>query len=391
MSAVLASLQRRLSKLPVSISAQCITRNYSTPPSNLVLPPHSEWRSVFSPMGVALRDRVSVANPDTARMIAESFLEGDSIAAGSDKIVIEAFPGPGALSRALLELGPSRIRKLIILEDSEQYLQYLYPLEKLDPRVKVIPMTGYSWDTYSHLEEKGILDEVETVPWENGVHPQLHFITHIPHTIIGEQLVAQFFRNIPDRTWLFKYGRVPMSFIMGKWIWDRVDAPPGSSTARCKVSVVAEATAEKALSLSPNRLLPYDDHFHPRTRTAQSFRPESRRLGHPLVSANVIPYEKQIITSGLLDQWDYCLRRLFVRKSTPLKNAISTLGPGAETLLKVLTDKSLPPEQQVDIMTQVRKLNVSDWALIIRAFHNWPFAPETLSLHEAFTSQDKVR
>ncbi len=53
-----------------------------------------------------------------------------------------------------------------------------------------------------------------------------------------------------------------------------------------------------------------------------------------------------------------------------------TLGPGAETLLKVLTDKSLPPEQQVDISTQVRKLNVSDWALIIRAFHNWPFAPE---------------
>ncbi len=48
---------------------------------------------MFSPMGVALRDRVSVANPDTARMIAESFLEGDSIAAGSDKIVIEAFPG----------------------------------------------------------------------------------------------------------------------------------------------------------------------------------------------------------------------------------------------------------------------------------------------------------
>lgn len=41
-------------------------------------------------------------------------------------------------------------------------------MEKLDPRVKVIPLTGYSWDTYSHLEEKGILDEVETVPWENG-------------------------------------------------------------------------------------------------------------------------------------------------------------------------------------------------------------------------------
>ncbi|KAI0742182.1 hypothetical protein BC629DRAFT_1445605, partial [Irpex lacteus] len=292
----------RLSKLPVSISAQCITRNYSTPPSNLVLPPHSEWRSVFSPMGVALRDRVSVANPDTARMIAESFLEGDSIAAGSDKIVIEAFPGD------------------VLLQNSEQYLQYLYSpvtnciaaFGEIRPTCKGIPMTGYSWDTYSHLEEKGILDEVETVPWENGVHPQLHFITHIPHPSSENNLSLSSSATFPDRTWLFKYGRVPMSFIWASGL-DRVDAPPG-----------------QALLDAKSALLPYDDHFHPRTRTAQSFRPESRRLGHPLVSANVI----------------------LMRNNTPLKNAISTLGPGAETLLKVLTDKSLPPEQQVDIMTQ---------------------------------------
>ena len=146
------------------------------------------------------------------------------------------------------------------------------------------------------------------------VHPQLHFISHIPHTILGEQLVAQLFRNIPDRSWLFKYGRVPLSFVMGQWLWDvcrvhlfvpiallicdhqRVAAPPGTSTARCKVSVVAEATAQTEYALPPSKLLPYDDHFHPRTRGpgAQSSRPESRRLGHPLVAANVIPYEKQV-------------------------------------------------------------------------------------------------
>ena len=52
------------------------------------------------------------------------------------------------------------------------------------------------------------------------VHPQLHFISHIPHTIRGEQLVAQFFRAIPEQVWLFKYGRVPMSMILGDWLWE---------------------------------------------------------------------------------------------------------------------------------------------------------------------------
>jgi hypothetical protein len=33
--------------------------------------------------------------------------------------------GPGALSRALLTLPPSKLKKLIILEDYEPYLEYL--------------------------------------------------------------------------------------------------------------------------------------------------------------------------------------------------------------------------------------------------------------------------
>ena len=52
-----------------------------------------------------------------------------------------------------------------------------------------------------------------------SVHPNLHFISHIPHTIKGEQLVAQLFRAIPEHVWLFKFGRVPMSFILGEWVW----------------------------------------------------------------------------------------------------------------------------------------------------------------------------
>jgi mitochondrial transcription factor 1 len=144
MSLALSVLRRRLSKLPASVTVQCLTRNYSTEIPYLTLPPPSEWRSVFSPIPGALRDRVSISNSETANLVARSFLEGKSIAAGSDKIIIEAFPGkfsslccrvhcyrykffsgPGALSRAILALESSRVKKLIILEDNEQYLQYL--------------------------------------------------------------------------------------------------------------------------------------------------------------------------------------------------------------------------------------------------------------------------
>lgn len=52
------------------------------------------------------------------------------------------------------------------------------------------------------------------------VHPQLHFISHLQHTVKGEQLVAQLYRCIPDRSWLYKYGRVPMSFVLSEWVWD---------------------------------------------------------------------------------------------------------------------------------------------------------------------------
>ncbi|KAI0342001.1 S-adenosyl-L-methionine-dependent methyltransferase [Trametopsis cervina] len=391
MSFTISALQRRLSKLPACASVQCWTHRYSTSPSKLTLPPHAEWRKLFTPIPPPLRDRVSLANPITADAVARSFIGEGSIASGSNKIIIEAFPGPGTLSRALLALDSSRVRKLIILEDSEQYLEFLRPLEAADPRVVVVPLSGYNWETYLHLEENGLFKDIETVPWENGVHPQLHFISHIPHTVLGEQLVAQFFRNIPDRSWLFKYGRVPMSFVLGEWIWDRATAPAGKTLARCKVSVISEATAQMAVTLPPNNLLPYDNHFHPRIRKTMEKRPESRRMGHPLVTANVVPHAEQIIESGQLDKWDYCLRRLFVRKGTPLKTAITTLGPGAETLLKMLTDPSLPPAEILDIQKSPRELNIAEWALVVRAFSSWPFAPDTLSVYEAFSTQNRIR
>jgi transcription factor 1 len=312
--------------------------------------------------------------------VAHSFVNSKKTFTGKPKVIVEAFPGPGALSRAFLTLPSSELRRLIILEDHEPYLEYLRPLAQVDPRVRIVPRNGFSWETYSYLLESGDLD-VDIAPWEN-LHPELHFVTHIPQTILGEQLVAQLFRCIPEKSWLFKHGRIPMSFILADWVWRRISVRP-NGIERCKLSVVAEASSHFFPSLPPENLSPFLDHFHPATTAIAAghhLRPEARRRGSPFLAVNVVPHDEQVIGKGTLDQWDYILRRLFVLKSTPLRKAISSLAPGAEVLLQSLTDKKLPPEQRVDVRLMVKQLTISDWALIVRAFDAWPFAPDDLNI-----------
>ncbi|KAN0129209.1 S-adenosyl-L-methionine-dependent methyltransferase [Lactarius tabidus] len=361
-------------------------KHYSSLPP---LPPLGDWLSHFPYAPIVVRDRISIRDPLSAIHVAHSFVDAKKTSTGNPKTVIEAFPGPGALSRAFLTLPPSKLKKLIILEDYEPYLEYLRPLARADPRVRVVPMSGFSWDTYSYLQESGDLD-VDIAPWEN-LHPELHFVTHIPQTIPGEQLIAQLFRCVPEKSWLFKYGRVPMSFILADWVWRRTSAPP-KGAERCKLSVIAEASSHFSPSLPPENLSPFVEHFHPATNGvrigAAVLRPEARRRGSPFLAVNVVPHVQQIINKGKLDQWDYILRRLFVLKSTPLRGAISSLAPGAEVLLSRLTDKKLPKEQRVDIRLRVNELTISDWVLIARAFDAWPFAPEDLNI-DSFIAYDR--
>jgi transcription factor 1 len=195
-----------------------------------------------------------------------------------------------------------------------------------------VSRTGFSWDTYSYLAESGDLD-VDIAPWEKCtfvlasnptkhsytrlVHPELHFVTHIPQTVHGEQLVAQLFRCIPEKSWLFKYGRIPMSFVLTDWVWrvgfsfwlcpqvlthvfvlQRLSAPP-NAMVRCKLSVIAEASSHFFPSLPSERLSPFSDHFHPAAIDDSrvgvlSMRPEARRRGSPFLAINVIPHDEQV-------------------------------------------------------------------------------------------------
>ncbi|TDL24169.1 S-adenosyl-L-methionine-dependent methyltransferase [Rickenella mellea] len=307
-----------------------------------------------------------------ARTLRDAFLKPVSAGnAKNPKVIIEAFPGPGALTRALLELPPSRLKRLIVMEESPVYLDYLKVLEAHDPRVKVVPLSGWAWSSYTEIEAGGLLNEVSESPWESGVHPNLHFISHIPNAVHGDQLLSQLFRCIPERSWLFKYGRVPLSLILAESLYERSSAPL-KHKQRCKLSISASAVAEQSLVIPTSRLQPYADYFHPNVQDLRVL----RNVGNPMVAANIYPLEKPLIDKGSLEIWDFVLRRLFVLKSTPLKKAITSLAPGANNLLKSLAGPDVPPNKRVDVNKTVKMLTLDDWQLIMQAFKEWPFAPD---------------
>ena len=180
----------------------------------------------------------------------------------------------------------------------------------------------------------GLLSDVPLHGWENGgqlprpflieathleltaVHPQLQFISHFPSTVMGEQLVAQLFRAIPEQQWLFKYGRVPLSFILSDYVYQvcrpeclltisspnnqfqRVTATVKQSTVRCKVSVVAEAVAKCNEAVPFDALQPYEDNFHPKKSPVviptDSRKRNSRGVGNPFRAMHVVPLEHQV-------------------------------------------------------------------------------------------------
>jgi hypothetical protein len=43
---------------------------------------------------------------------------------------------------------------------------------------------------------------------------------HLSGDVFGEQLMSQLLRSIPDRQWLFKFGRVPLHVVAPIRMWE---------------------------------------------------------------------------------------------------------------------------------------------------------------------------
>ncbi|CAE7205368.1 unnamed protein product [Rhizoctonia solani] len=105
----------------------------------------------------ATKGRCSLIEPEAARVFVRGALGLDEKQPkGSKKmregrVVIEAFPGPGGVTRALLELPRSEVKRVIVLEEELKFLG-----------------SGFIWETYDIVKELGLLDDVEVEDWKKG-------------------------------------------------------------------------------------------------------------------------------------------------------------------------------------------------------------------------------
>lgn len=189
--------------------------------------------------------RVLIAN----RKIADDFVKALKIRKG--EVVVEAFPGPGLLTRALLNGGapeeidgkvetkgtgeepavvvacepspsllvnglgmrdgdlPGEIPARFESEDYAIYQSKIYQSEH-EPRLLLSPSTPYRWPTLSQLianplvnqhitkyasqkEEDKVSKEDEQVgkrPW-NAAQPPITIVAQMPQSVAGDQMVAQ--------------------------------------------------------------------------------------------------------------------------------------------------------------------------------------------------------
>ncbi|KAJ2930301.1 hypothetical protein H1R20_g6796, partial [Candolleomyces eurysporus] len=352
-------------------------------PEGTELPPVEDWVKTFK--FSEKRKRKTLCNVETAKKLAELFVPEGS----KDKIIVEAYAGPGLLSRALLDLPRERIKKLILIEEEPHFREWLEPLQKADDRVHVVPEDAFWWTTYNKMEEDGLLDGVGTHDWSE-VHPNLHFISQIPNNVHGEQLISQLCRAIPDRKWFFKFGRVPLDLITTTTMHTRLSAPTGHKQ-RTKVGVITQAVADLQSLVPLKDLEPASQHFfYPSKRNSSSGQLRHSKIAEmPQQHVRVVPQIDGAIKPDSLDAWDYAVRQLMITKATSLSKCISALGPGAVSLLKKLTDPSLPPEKRVDVKKAPRDLSTEDWKILVDVFEEWPFRPEQLSIDKAFITAGK--
>ncbi|EMR08317.1 hypothetical protein PNEG_03158 [Pneumocystis murina B123] len=266
-------------------------------------------------------------------------------------------PGPGMMTQALLKTIKPKL--YILMEPDKTFHPFLKEICKKAPsNVILTELNGFLWSSYSQLETQGLLKPAYQ-PMDH-IHTSLLFVAHLPHGVLGEQLLAQFLIACFDRLWIHQYGRVRMLLWVTTSLARRLMATPGRP-GRCKLGIVRESVAE-CKTIVGNKDIPG---ICPGLETL----PRDFIREKDLILIEMIPLPK-IPIKAPLDSFDYVVRHLFVLRKTPLIKAISTLGPGAEVLTKELPSYLL--EKKVDEITR------EEFDEIGQVFDRWPFRPKIL-------------
>lgn len=165
-----------------------------------------------------------------------------------DRHVIEVGPGPGSLTRPLLELGA---RRVVAIEKDERFAPTLQLLTEASAgRLQVV-----LGDIF-HQQLEDLIPEELSVPWDADELPGAHLVGNLPFSV-ASPLLVRWLRQISRREGPFQRGRVPLALTFQLEVAQRINAPV-LDPQRCRLSVLCQAycTAQHKLTLNGSSFVP---------------------------------------------------------------------------------------------------------------------------------------
>ncbi|XP_007896594.1 dimethyladenosine transferase 2, mitochondrial isoform X2 [Callorhinchus milii] len=173
--------------------------------------------------------RKFIINPDLANVVTECL---DDDLSEDRAILFECNPGPGVLTRSLLNAGA---RRVIALESEKHFLPHLQSLEnQLDGQLKVVHCDFFKLDPIGHgsmtppamFSEKLFSDlGISEVPWT----------ADIPVKVVGifsqkneRNMLWKLIYSLFERISLFQYGRVELDMFISEKEYTKLIAQPGN-------------------------------------------------------------------------------------------------------------------------------------------------------------------
>lgn len=184
----------------------------------------------------SIRDLIKLYQLSALKQLSQNFLLDVKLTskiakcAGNmdDFTVCEVGPGPGGITRSILERSP---RKVILIEKDKRFEPSLKMLEDACPgKIQIY------WGDVLSFDMSKIFPEDCAVPWED--RPKIHLIGNLPFSI-ATPLIIRWLSDVSTRTNAWSYGRVPMTLTFQKEVAERLTAEENNEQ-RSRLSIMAQ-------------------------------------------------------------------------------------------------------------------------------------------------------
>lgn len=146
-----------------------------------------------------------------------------------DAHVCEVGPGPGGLTRSILNAGATDV---LVVEKDSRFIPGLKLLSESAPgRLRIV-----HGDILNYRMDRGFPGTISK-PWE-GDPPNLHIIGNLPFNV-STPLIIKWLEHIANGTGPFIYGRTRLTLTFQKEVAERLTASTGSKQ-RSRLSIMAQ-------------------------------------------------------------------------------------------------------------------------------------------------------